>query len=861
MVSLAEIKRQEAFGETISTAGRAVQPLGNLLGKIFHTLGAPQRGVSTSLNMLQEGKFDPERLGSAIMSGKGNQGMGEFIGKAFPQMDMNSFGGKLAGFLGDVATDPTVLIPGALPLKLGTRSMNVIGKGLRLAEGKSPLVKSTVDTIGELFNRNYRLKKYEPEVAEIMERFIKGEGKALNELESTMNKFKDILDPKDRERISFLLDANALYRDPMTAVGRLRGTGKRAKAGEMNTIHPDFKKSMDEEATWAMQEAEYPEVVDFMKKIREQHVQYGGEDVFGSGYLHRVPRSITRPDLLKDIKNTVFGANASDLAKAGNTSMSKYRKTRELSLDKVLTPGGDLKFETDFPTIAGMMSYAMTRKGQADKAIDQITKLKGFLKQGDSFVGNGVTIGKEGADTLEKLNLGKGMSKYNDYYVPKDIAMVVNSYFGGNKPKGATDVVLQGLKHLNTGFKRMALYSPNYIKLNIMGNLANPILAGAHKPMTFVQDYIDGLKIVLGKGEINVGSKSVPATSLRAGMREEGALSGGMNAVEMARNEMGDIIGSPTNPIQESVRAIPNTNKFFEDLSRSAVFMGQYRKTKDFKQASDMVNKTLFNYGDLSPFEEKLRAYFIPFYAFARKNIPFHLKNLADNPQGYSVLNQLFKNIAYKGPENKLQSDIFKEPSSVPLRKDPKTGEIVGMPLTALPFEQLNLLNPKTSARSWLSMIYPHYTLPLQLLTGKNFYTGGQISKYPGEKTRYDMGPLGKYDVPKEIDLILRAFNRPFREASGTMTEMRNSPINPIKDMGSLKYWMGERRYDPAQELKSKTSAPTRKILSLAKTYIMKAAKQDAIGDHEQAKYSREQVKMMIKSLMTDYYKRIKELQ
>jgi hypothetical protein len=67
-----------------------------------------------------------------------------------------------------------------------------------------------------------------------------------------------------------------------------------------------------------------------------------------------------------------------------------------------------------------------------------------------------------------------------------------------------------------------------------------------------------------------------------------------------------------------------------EKISKLALFIENIKQGKSIKQAKSSVYKTLFDYGDLTSTERKLRDTVIPFYTFMRKNIVFQFEHILD---------------------------------------------------------------------------------------------------------------------------------------------------------------------------------------------------------------------------------------
>ncbi len=84
-----------------------------------------------------------------------------------------------------------------------------------------------------------------------------------------------------------------------------------------------------------------------------------------------------------------------------------------------------------------------------------------------------------------------------------------------------------------------------------------------------------------------------------------------------------------------------------ENNTRLALYLATLSKTGSRQAARNNVKKALFDYKDLSPFEQNTLKRFIPFYTWSRKNIPAQIEALIKNPQRGVKVDHLIDNIQY----------------------------------------------------------------------------------------------------------------------------------------------------------------------------------------------------------------------
>ena len=73
-------------------------------------------------------------------------------------------------------------------------------------------------------------------------------------------------------------------------------------------------------------------------------------------------------------------------------------------------------------------------------------------------------------------------------------------------------------------------------------------------------------------------------------------------------------------------------NDNYESAMKYALFITKIKEGLAPKDALKEVYKYLFDYGDLTDAEKKLKTYFIPFYTFLRKNLPLQIEKFSALP-------------------------------------------------------------------------------------------------------------------------------------------------------------------------------------------------------------------------------------
>lgn len=88
-------------------------------------------------------------------------------------------------------------------------------------------------------------------------------------------------------------------------------------------------------------------------------------------------------------------------------------------------------------------------------------------------------------------------------------------------------------------------------------------------------------------------------------------------------------------PLTKPAEAV---NDFSDKFSRTAMFIDQYTKHGDAREAANAVDEALFNYNDLTKQEQNVRKYAMAFYTFTKKNAVLQAWAATHNPRALAIL-------------------------------------------------------------------------------------------------------------------------------------------------------------------------------------------------------------------------------
>jgi len=179
-----------------------------------------------------------------------------------------------------------------------------------------------------------------------------------------------------------------------------------------------------------------------------------------------------------------------------------------------------------------------------------------------------------------------------------------------------------------------------------------------------------------------------------------------------------------------------------ENNARLAVFLNHVKKGKVGKlkttedvldHASMMTKKALFDYSDLSAFEQNVFKRLIPFYTWSRKNIPAQIEGILKNPQRYQKLTTAREQIEYgEGRPSPDATDWYGKRVPIYLGKDGESDiwKMISL-LNYAPVADLERLGrPKDLL---FEMTTPFLKEPMEQLVNYSAYRHKAIQKYKGQ--------------------------------------------------------------------------------------------------------------------------------
>lgn len=372
---------------------------------------------------------------------------------------------------------------------------------------------------------------------------------------------------------------------------------------------------------------------------------------------------------------------------------------------------------------------------QAPDLAEKNVQFSKFLN--DDFVNkNSVTVSgiqelRQGKGALEGMSLLKDPATKAWHIIDDDLAGVFKNtkeFLDGaalkpelmNKIVGAYDWSLKRMKSLTLN------YSPGYHIRNWIDDTVRMIV-GEGIAIT-ADGYAIATRLKSG-GKLTVkfpnGVKTFDIADIDGLLAQEGKIGGFFRAE----------LGKPVRDINYLRRGSQAIGEFSENFRAEALMSGLLNKYKNLpyeeavSKAGQRVRDILFAYGEITPFERAVPARLMFFYRFFRKNLPFQIKALFENP-----FRQL---VAMKAPsmllglpeneQDKYMPEWIRERGGFPIaRRGNETIYTPGLGLSQ--FEAFAKLDPRQFKREYIGGLAPMLRVPLEYWKGKEIFIDRDIT-------------------------------------------------------------------------------------------------------------------------------------
>jgi len=217
----------------------------------------------------------------------------------------------------------------------------------------------------------------------------------------------------------------------------------------------------------------------------------------------------------------------------------------------------------------------------------------------------------------------------------------------------------------------------------------------------------------------------------------EGPETAGMKA--MSKSEKAKSWVTTLNPQKHPwTQFFVRQTKLTDNTSRIMGFVDNLQKGDDLGTAATKIKTYLFDYSELTPFEQKVMRNVIPFYTWLRKNVPLQIKESLKQPGKLATAGKYHEGISEEiTPENTPRYLQKQASMLLPGGKSYLTPPMPYQDLGRLPLSLEGMMEQ-------LSNVNPLFRVPVEMAINKKFFSGLPIENYPGQVADKNNGALGE---------------------------------------------------------------------------------------------------------------------
>jgi hypothetical protein len=269
-------------------------------------------------------------------------------------------------------------------------------------------------------------------------------------------------------------------------------------------------------------------------------------------------------------------------------------------------------------------------------------------------------------------------------------------------------------------FKAYATLSPGFHVRNAMTNTFMLFAAGGNP--RFLSEGLDlsNQWIKASKGGATVEQWLGTLPKDKVGVVRDAFMAAAASGGGLTDDFMGQMLPFGTKTSKRAGQWIEQHSRFM--LAYDGIMNGM-----DMNLSSARVKRFLIDYQDLSTADQLMRQ-IVPFWMWTSRNLPMQIQNMWANPRAYALYNNVKRNISddEEGdivPNWMSEIGAFKLPFGKDLYSTPDLG------FNRVQQQVQELANPQRL----MGNVNPAIRVPLELLGGKQYFTGREFSETPIE--------------------------------------------------------------------------------------------------------------------------------
>ena len=291
--------------------------------------------------------------------------------------------------------------------------------------------------------------------------------------------------------------------------------------------------------------------------------------------------------------------------------------------------------------------------------------------------------------------------------------------------------ILKLYDNIQNFWKRWTLgVFPAYHFRNVVGNIWNNYLGGVINPDVYKQAAQIQLKVARN---IPLDMKEKIIYELA---RKHGIMGKGIMRSEVPSLEIPSLTARTSGILNAPAVKGMEMGGHLEDNARLAHFIDKLAKKWSPQEAALSVKKYLFDYTNLTPFEQNVLKRLMPFYTWSRKNIPLQIEAIIQKTGKVLPIEKARQSL-YRGagePPTELIPEWAKE--RMPVITGRKGKEVSYFPLESwLPYADISKISRPQEVFS--ELVSPLLKTPIELSTNRSWFFEAPIERYPGETREF----------------------------------------------------------------------------------------------------------------------------
>lgn len=356
---------------------------------------------------------------------------------------------------------------------------------------------------------------------------------------------------------------------------------------------------------------------------------------------------------------------------------------------------------------------------QVATTISEMNKLPNGFIDGEALTGSAL---------LKGINVPNAIAS--------EIGSVVQKY-GSNEVDG----FLKVYDNIQGWWKSFALVGPAYHTRNYVSDTFNKFLGNGYS----VGAEVKSMRLLGAGGDVILEKGGIPGRRLEKLPKADqniiraatdlGVIDNGFVSAELTEALQDQLAKSTWNPLSRKgklARASRSVGVWAENQRRLAFFIKKLDDGLSFREAAISTKKYLFDYGELSDFEQQVLKRMAPFYTFTRKNLPLQLRAVIREPGKLGVITKVQTAIE-PDDADEIKANLPRwikdgHPLVLPFRR--KDGKAVVVPLGGLlPVFDLAKLPSDEALGAVIDMLSPIIKQPLEFGMNRDFFRGIDIEE------------------------------------------------------------------------------------------------------------------------------------